>query len=217
MDWLLMFFDFLTRADVYLFQVVSQFGGWSYGVIALVIFIETGIVVAPFMPGDSLMFVAGAFAARGIFDMRILFPLAAMSAIIGDSVNYLTGYWCRGLIREDKELRWIKREYLDRAHAFYEKHGIKMILLARFIPVLRSFAPFVGGLSGMPYKSFLVVNVVSGFLWTGIFLWVGYAFGNVPLVQEKLSFFVLGIALISVLPLFVEAFSRRREKNKGVA
>lgn len=215
MSWIFLFFEILTHADVYLAQMISQFGHWSYAIVSLVIFIETGIVIAPFMPGDSLMFVSGAFAARGILDMRILFPLFAISAIVGDSVNYLTGYWSRGWMVENKETRWIRRDHLDRAHAFYEKHGARMIVLARFIPVIRSFAPFVAGLAGMPYKTFLIVNALSGLLWTGVYLWAGYVLGNTPVVQEQFSLFIVGIAFISFIPLIVEAFKRRRADKRS--
>lgn len=210
MSWLFLFYDILTKADVYLAQLVTQFGDWTYAIMAMVIFIETGIVIAPFMPGDSLMFVGGAFAARGILDMRVLFPLMAVAAIIGDTVNYLTGYWSRGWMVEDRETRWIRKDHLKRAHEFYEKHGTRMIVLARFIPVIRSFAPFVAGLAGMPYKTFLLVNALSGLLWTGVYLWAGYLFGNVPLVREQFSLFILGIAVLSFLPVAIEAFKRRR-------
>jgi membrane-associated protein len=180
-----------------------------------VIFIETGLVVTPFLPGDSLLFAAGTFAGLGDLNAALLFFLLSLAAVLGDTVNYWIGHFV-GPRAFSGEIRFLKKEYLDRTHAFYEKHGGKTIILARFIPIIRTFAPFVAGVGAMTYSHFITYNVVGGVVWVGLFVFVGYFFGNLPIVQENFSLVIIAIILISVLPGVIE-FLRERSRTKKEA
>ena len=176
------------------------------------IFIETGVVIMPFLPGDSLLFAAGTFAAIGDLNVFVLFGLLAVAAILGDTVNYWIGHFLGEKVYTT-DSRLIKRSYLERTQAFYNKHGGKTIFLARFIPIIRTFAPFVAGVGKMRYSYFITYNLVGGLVWTAIFTFAGYFFANVPFVKENFSLVVFAIIFVSVIPVFVEAFKARTKKS----
>ena len=198
------FVDFVLHMDKHLDLIVRSMGMWSYAVLFVVIFIETGLVVTPFLPGDSLLFAAGSLAALGSFNVGALFALLAVAAILGDTVNYWIGHYIGPHVFSTNS-RLFKREYLDRTHAFYEKHGGKTIFLARFIPIIRTFAPFVAGVGRMSYGYFITYNVVGGLVWTALFTFGGYFFGNLPFVKNNFSLVIMAIVVISVLPAVWEA------------
>jgi membrane-associated protein len=206
--------EWVLHLDTHLAQIIQQFGGWTYGILFFVIFMETGFVVTPFLPGDSLLFAAGALAAStGAFDMVFLFVLMFIAAFAGDSVNYWIGHTV-GPKAFTGTSKLFKKEYLERTQAFYEKHGGKTILLARFIPIIRTFAPFVAGIGKMRYGYFITYNIVGGFLWTGLFLFGGYFFGNLPFVSDNFSLVVIAIILISLIPAVVEVLRNRKPAVK---
>lgn len=200
--------DLFLHLDTHLSAVIAQYGAWTYALLFLVIFVETGLVVTPFLPGDSLIFAAGTFAAIGSLNVWLVFVLLAVAAVLGDTVNYWIGHY---LGDRAYGIRWIKREYLDRTHAFFEKHGGKTIFLARFVPIIRTFAPFVAGIGRMSYGYFISYNVVGGIAWVALFTAAGYLFGNIPLVRDHFSVVVLGIVIVSILPMVIEAVKARRQ------
>ncbi len=209
--------DFILHFDEYLAQVIAQYGAWTMAFLFLIIFMETGLVVTPFLPGDSLLFAAGAFAARGSLNVWALFVLLSIAAVLGDTVNYWIGHKV-GAKAYRGEVRWIKKDYMVRTHDFFEKHGGKTIFLARFVPIVRTFAPFVAGSSQMSYGFFIRWNVIGGITWVAIFLFLGYFFGNIPFVQEHFEWVIVAIILISVLPAVYEGLKARREtRNKPAA
>lgn len=193
--------DLFLHLDEYLQMIVTNYGAWTYGILFVVIFVETGLVVMPFLPGDSLLFAAGTFAALGSFNVLGLIALLAVAAVLGDTVNYSIGHY---LGERAYSIKWIKREHLDRTHSFFEKHGGKAIFLARFVPIVRTFAPFVAGVGRMSYSCFATYNVVGGITWVVIFSLLGYFFGNIPFVRENFELVIIVIILISVIPMFVE-------------
>ncbi len=202
--------DLFLHLDVHLSQVISQYGLWTYALLFLVIFVETGLVVTPFLPGDLLIFAAGTFAALGSLNIWLVFVLLAVAAVLGDSANYWIGHY---LGERAYNIRWIKREYLERTHAFFQKHGGKTIFLARFVPIIRTFAPFVAGIGRMSYGYFFSYNVFGGIAWVGLFSAAGYLFGNIPVIRDHFSLVVLAIILVSVLPMVVEAIKARRQSQ----
>lgn len=220
MDFLKTIVDLFLHLDQYLDAVIRDYGTWTYGLLFLVIFIETGLVVTPFLPGDSLLFAAGTFASLGSLNVFLLWGLLFFAAILGDTVNYWVGHKL-GLRIFDTNNRFLKKvlkkEYLERTEAFYEKHGGKTIVLARFVPIVRTFAPFVAGVGTMHYGRFLTYNVVGGFLWVTIFLYLGYFFGNIPFVRANFELVILGIIFVSVLPMFIEYWKARGEKKQKAA
>ena len=201
--------DLFLHLDKHLSQVISHYGGWTNLILFLIVFAETGLVVTPFLPGDSLLFAAGTFAALGALDVRLLLVLLVAAAIIGDTVNYWVGAWI-GPRAFSGRVRWLRKDYLDRTHAFYEKHGGKTIIIARFIPIIRTFAPFVAGVGAMSYGKFLLYNVVGAVLWVGLFVLGGFFFGNIPVVKENFTIVILAIIAISVMPIVLEAVRARR-------
>jgi len=202
--------DFILHIDTYLSEIIANYGAWTYGLLFLVIFMETGFVVTPFLPGDSLIFAASTFAARGVLDPWILFLLLSFAAVAGDTVNYWIGHRIGGRAYSG-EIRWIKKEYMDRTHAFFEKHGGKTIFLARFVPIIRTFAPFVAGISRMSYGFFLRWNIIGGITWVATFTLLGYFFGTIPFVEKNFELVIIAIVLISFIPAVVEAVKARRE------
>ncbi|MFC5549108.1 DedA family protein [Massilia aerilata] len=192
--------DWVLHLDTHLAALAASHGTLVYLLLFGVIFIETGVVILPFLPGDSLLFVAGALAAQETFSLPILVPLLAVAAIAGDGANYAVGSLMRKKVANGHRLRLIKPEYLERTHGFFERHGRKTIVLARFVPVVRTFAPFVAALGSMPYTTFLAYNVIGGLLWVGALLGAGYAFGNIPWVGAHLTVVLLGIVALSLLP-----------------
>ncbi len=203
--------DFVLHLDKYLKLIIDAVGVWTYAILFLVIFIETGVVIMPFLPGDSLLFAAGAFAALGSLNPWLLFVLLAVAAVLGDTCNYWIGHRI-GPAAFSGNIRFLKKEHLERTHAFYEKHGGKTIFLARFIPIIRTFAPFVAGVGRMRYGYFFTYNVVGGIVWTALFIFAGYYFGNLTFVRDNFSLVVIAIILISVLPAVVEAIKARKSK-----
>lgn len=206
--------DFFLHLDKHLAEIISTYGTWTYLILFLIIFMETGIVVTPFLPGDSLLFAAGTFASLGALNVWVLFILLSIAAILGDTVNYWIGHYV-GEKAFSGNVRFLKKEYLERTHDFYERHGGKTIILARFIPIIRTFAPFVAGVGEMSYGRFLTYNVVGGILWVGIFVFAGYYFGNIPFVRDNFSVVILAIIIISVLPGVYE-FTKERLKASSV-
>ena len=211
MDLLLRIIDLFLHLDQYLGQLISQYGVWTHLILFLIVFCETGLVVTPFLPGDSLLFAAGTFAALGALDLWLIVLLLIIAAIVGDTVNYWIGAYI-GPRAFKGDIRFLRREYLERTHAFYEKHGGKTIILARFVPIIRTFAPFVAGVGAMSYPKFIVYNVVGAVLWVGLFVLGGYFFGNIPVVRKNFTLVILAIIVLSVLPIAVEALRARRSR-----
>lgn len=199
--------DFILNIDHHLDQIIRTYGAWSYGILVLIVFVETGLVIMPFLPGDSLLFAAGAFAAKGSFNVWLLFLLLSVAAIVGDSVNYYIG---RRVGDRATSIPGVKPEHLARTHAFYEKHGGKTIIIARFMPIVRTFAPFVAGIGAMNYPMFLTYNIVGGIVWVGLFLMAGYFFGSIPAVEENFTLVIMAIIALSVLPGVIEYIKHRR-------
>ena len=205
--------DLFVHLDKHLGEIIRQFGGFSYAILFLVIFCETGLVVTPVLPGDSLLFVVGAFAARGDFDPALIYALLCIAAVAGNMANYHIGRLAGPKVFE-RNVRFLKREYLDRTHAFYERHGGKTIVIARFLPIIRTFAPFVAGIARMDYRRFVVYNLAGCIAWITSFLLGGYFFGNIPVVKQNLTLVVFAIILISLLPSVVEILRHRRRAGK---
>jgi len=213
MDLILSLVDFILHIDSHLSNIIQQYGTWTYGLLFLIIFMETGFVVTPFLPGDSLLFATGTFAAMGVLNIYLLIGLLIIAAIAGDTVNYWIGH-AIGSRAYTGEIKWIKKEYMERTQAFFEKHGGKTIFLARFVPIIRTFAPFVAGIGKMSYGYFIRWNVIGGITWVTIFLLAGYFFGNIPFVQKNFELVIVAIILISLVPVFVEAWKVRRETTR---
>lgn len=208
------FIDFVLHMDKQLPLIVNNIGAWSYAALFVVIFIETGVVIMPFLPGDSLLFAAGAVAAHGDSGLSVvlLHLLMAAAAVLGDTANYWIGHFVGPKVFTTGS-RLFKKEYLDRTHAFYEKHGGKTIFLARFIPIIRTFAPFVAGIGKMNYGYFISYNVFGGIIWTGLFLWAGFFFGSLPIVKNNFSIVIFAIIFISLLPVIYEALRSKMTKT----
>ena len=205
--------DLFVHLDEYLSLVITRYGTWTYLILLFVIFMETGFVVTPFLPGDSLLFAAGTFAALGALDIRLLFVLLFLAAFLGDTANYWIGHTLGPRVFT-MDSRWFKRKYLERTHRFYERHGGKTIFLARFIPIIRTFAPFVAGVGEMTYGRFIAYNIAGGLVWTSGFLFLGYFFGNIPFVRDHFSLVVIAIILISLLPVGYEVVSSWQRKRR---
>ena len=213
MDTIKFLIDLFLHLDTYLAQIISDYGAWTYGILFFVIFMETGFVVTPFLPGDSLLFAAGTFAALDSgLNIWLLVILLIAAAILGDTANYWIGHY---LGDRAYNIKWIKREYLDKTHAFFEKHGGKTIFLARFVPIVRTFAPFVAGIGKMSYGFFIRWNFIGGITWVALFTFAGYFFGNIPFVKHNFEFVIVAIILISVIPIGIEWWKARREKKSA--
>ncbi|HEY0972255.1 MAG TPA: DedA family protein [Gemmatimonadales bacterium] len=195
--------DFILHVDVHLAAIVQQYGLWTYAVLVAIIFCETGLVVTPFLPGDSLLFATGALAATSTLDVGLLFVLLTIAAILGDAVNYWMGKHI-GTKLFDGRIPYLKQEHLDRTHAFYEKYGGKAIVIARFVPIVRTVAPFVAGCGSMTYSRFALYNVLGAILWIGSMLFGGFFFGNIPVVRDNFGIVVIAIIVISLVPVVVE-------------
>lgn len=212
--------DLFLHLDEHLSVIIQDYGTWTYLLLFMIIFMETGFVVTPFLPGDSLLFAAGTFASPALgsaLNVWVLWGLLCLAAIAGDTINYWIGHYI-GPRAFSGDIRFLKKEYLDRTHEFYEKHGGKTIVLARFVPIIRTFAPFVAGIGAMSYGRFITYNVLGGIAWVTIFTWGGYFFGTLPFVQENFTLVVLAIIFISVIPIIVEAVKERtRSAQKAEA
>lgn len=209
--------DFILHIDVHLAELVAQYGVWVYAILFLILFCETGLVVTPFLPGDSLLFVAGALAALPTNDLNVHTMVALMiaAAIIGDAVNYTIGRLFGEKLFSNPNSKIFRRSYLDKTHAFYDKHGGKTIILARFVPIVRTFAPFVAGMGHMSYRHFAMFNVIGALLWVLLFTYAGYLFGNVPVVQENLKLLIVAIIVLSILPGVIEVWRHKRAAKKN--
>lgn len=196
--------EFVMHLDQHLVDLTAAYGGWIYGILFLIIFCETGLVVTPFLPGDSLLFAAGAVAALGSINIWVLGLLLIVAAVVGDTVNYHIGYYLGPKVLRGESSRWLNRRHLERTHRFFERYGARTIILARFVPIVRTFAPFVAGVGAMHYRRFLLYNVTGGVIWVIAFLGAGYWFGNWPAVQENFTLVVLGIIVVSLLPMLFE-------------
>ncbi|RLD04519.1 MAG: DedA family protein [Chloroflexota bacterium] len=208
--------DFILHMDVHLNEIISNYGVWTYGILFLVIFMETGFVVTPFLPGDSLLFAAGTFAALGSLNPFYLFLLLTVAAILGDTVNYSIGHYI-GPRAFSGEIKFLKQEHLDKTQEFYKKHGGKTIILARFIPIIRTFAPFVAGVGVMKYKKFILYKVVGGIAWVAIFTFLGYFFGNIEFVRKNFELVIFAIIFISFIPPVLEVIKARKESKEAAA
>ena len=205
--------DFLLNLDKHLDLIIRNYGIWTYAIFFLIIFLETGLVVTPFLPGDSLLFAVGSFAALGSLDLKWLMILLSLAAIVGDSVNYWIGHMTGPKVFHKENSRFLNKEYLYRTHRFYEKYGGKTIVLARFIPIIRTFAPFVAGIGTMSYGYFIVYNVTGGISWVVIFVLGGYFFGNIPFVNKHFSLVIFAIIFISILPGIIEFIRHRHDSS----
>lgn len=201
--------DFLIHIDRHLSEIISQYGGWTYGILFLIVFLETGLVITPFLPGDSLLFATGTFCALGSLDLEVVIILLSSAAIIGDTVNYWIGAIIGPKVFTRENVRFLNKKHLQRTHDFYERYGAKTIVLARFVPIVRTFAPFVAGIGKMSYGKFLLYNVFGGILWVTLFSYAGYYFGNIPAVKSNFSLVILLIIIISIMPGVLELLKAR--------
>jgi membrane-associated protein len=211
MELLQSFLDLFLHLDQHLSRVIADYGVWTHLILFLIVFAETGLVITPFLPGDSLLFAAGTFAALGSLDLWLLGVLLIGAAILGDTVNSWVGAWV-GPRAFGGNVRFLRKDYLDRTHAFYERHGGKTVILARFVPIIRTFAPFVAGVGAMSYSKFILYNVVGAVLWVGLFVPAGYFFGNIPAVRKNFTLVIFAIIAISVLPILLETLRARRSR-----
>jgi len=209
---LAVFFDFILHLDAHLLALTQQYGMWVYAILFLIIYSETGLVIAPFLPGDSLLFVAGALCGMGALQLEWLVPLLVLAAFCGDNTNYWIGRLVGMRLLKFAGGRLIKREHIDKTHAFYERHGGKTVVLARFLPIIRTFAPFVAGIGLMDYRKFMLFSALGSVAWITSLSVAGYFFGNIPVVKDNLTLIILGIIVISLLPAAAE-FLRRLNRQ----
>ncbi|WP_347988771.1 DedA family protein [Methylomonas sp. AM2-LC] len=207
MELIKQFIDIILHIDKHLANIINEYGALTYSILFLVVFVETGFVIMPFLPGDSLLFAAGAFAANGELNLLILLGLLMAAAILGDTINYLIG---RKLGKHAYTLSWVNHQHLDKAQAFYDTYGGKAIILARFVPIVRTFAPFVAGIGSMPYLKFISYNIIGGIAWVMICVFAGYFFGQIEIVKKNFELVILAIIVISILPIAIEVWNARR-------
>lgn len=204
--------DFILHIDEHLTTIIARYGLWTYAILFAIIFVETGLVVMPFLPGDSLLFAAGAFASKGALNPLVLTVLLSIAAVIGDTVNYWVGrYFGPRVFTENR--RFLNKRHLDRAQEFYNRHGGKAIVFARFVPIVRTFAPFVAGVGAMNYPKFLFYNVTGGVVWITLFVWAGYFFGNIPAVEKNFELVIFAIIGLSVVPMVIEYWKERKRSR----
>ncbi|WP_338628221.1 DedA family protein [Yersinia intermedia] len=216
MEFIRFVIDFILHIDVHLAELVAQYGIWVYAILFLILFCETGLVVTPFLPGDSLLFVAGALASLPSNDINVHVMVALMvtAAILGDAVNYTIGRVFGEKLFSNPDSKIFRRSYLEKTHQFYKKHGGKAIVLARFVPIIRTFAPFVAGMGKMSYRHFAAYNVIGALVWVLLFTYAGYLFGNVPIVQNNLKLLIVAIIVVSILPGVFEVWRHRRAQSR---
>ncbi len=205
--------DFILHIDQHLVSLAAQYGVWIYAILFLIVFCETGLVVTPFLPGDSLLFAAGGIAAIGSMNIHLMVALLIAAAIIGDAVNFMIGKYFGEKLFANPDSKIFKRSYLDKTHAFYEKYGGKTIIIARFVPIVRTFAPFVAGMAKMDYGKFIRYNVIGAVLWVVLFSYIGYFFANTEFVKKNLGLVLIAIIVISVLPAVIEVIRAKRTKS----
>jgi membrane-associated protein len=209
MDLLLSLWDLIVHLDKHLAMLVQNYGPWIYAILFAIIFCETGLVITPFLPGDSLLFIAGALAATGGMDVHIVVVVLIIAAVLGDAVNYQIGAWLGARMFKDDNARYLKKSHLDKAHAFYEKWGGAAIILARFTPFLRTYVPFVAGMSQMSYRKFALYNITGGAVWVASLTYLGYFFGNIPWVKANQGFMVISIVIVSLIPVLIGVLNSR--------
>lgn len=207
--------EILLHLDKHLLELCTQYGPWVYAILFIIIFCETGLVVTPFLPGDSLLFAVGSLAAIQALDFTLSIVLLTAAAVLGDTVNYWIGDYVGPRVFYQENSRFLNKEYLLRTHGFYEKHGGKTIIIARFLPIIRTFAPFVAGIGSMTYRRFIAFNVVGGALWVLLFVPAGYFFGSVPLVKNNFSLVIIALVLIPGIPSVVEVVRMQLKKRKA--
>jgi len=217
MDFIAQLIDFLLHLDVHLDALVTSYEAWTYAILFIILFCETGLVVTPFLPGDSLLFAAGTLSARGgnPLDPGWLLLLLIVAAVLGDTVNYWIGHYIGPRVFHYEGSRLFKRQHLDRTHRFYEKHGGKTIIIARFIPIIRTFAPFVAGVGSMTYRKFIAYNVIGGVVWVLLFVLGGYYFGNIPVVKRNFTLVIMVIIILSVMPAVIEVLRQKYGKKEA--
>jgi len=203
--------DFILHIDVHLGQIIATYGVLTYAILFLIIFVETGLVFVPFLPGDSLLFAAGAFSAIGSLNVLFVWILLIIAAILGDTVNYWIGHFFGERLIANPKVP-INKEHIDKTKAFFDKYGGKTIILARFVPIVRTFAPFVAGVGKMSYKQFISYNIIGGIVWVTLFTFAGFFFGNIPSVKHNFSVVIIAIVLLSVLPIFIELVRKKLKK-----
>lgn len=211
--------DFIIHIDRHLAEIIASYGLWTYGVLFLIIFAETGLVVMPLLPGDSLLFAAGAFCAKpetGL-NVHLMAGLLLVAAILGDTVNYWVGRKIGPAVFKREDSIWLRKKHLDKAHAFFEKYGGRAVILARFVPIVRTFVPFIAGVGSMTYPRFMAYNVIGGFIWIYFFIYAGFMFGNQPFVQKNFKLVILAIIILSVVPIVVEFFREWQKSRKAPA
>jgi len=213
MELLHQFLDVMLHLDVHLNSMITEYGVWTYLILFIIVFCETGLVVTPFLPGDSLLFAAGAFAGKGSLDLSALIPLLCVAGILGDALNYSIGKYLGPRVLK-REKWFLKKEYLDKTQSFYERYGTKTIVIARFVPIVRTFAPFLAGVGQMNYSRFGIYNIFGAILWVGLFCVAGFWFGNIPVVRKNFTLVILAIIVVSILPAIIEAIRARKTPAK---
>jgi len=208
-EWLAAFVDLIVHLDEHLLWLAQNYGGWIYAVLFLIVFCETGLVVTPFLPGDSLLFVAGTIAGAGEMNVHLMAGLLVLAAVLGDSLNYAIGQYLGPRVFRYEDSWFFRKAYLERTHAFFERHGGKTIVIARFVPIVRTYAPFVAGIGRMQYRRFLLFNVTGALLWVVLLTYAGYLFGNVPVIKDNLTLVIVGIILLSISPGIIEVVRQR--------
>ncbi|MEX0726552.1 MAG: DedA family protein [Planctomycetaceae bacterium] len=216
-DFIYQMYDLVMHMDRHLDEMIQYFGPWMYVVLFLIIFAETGLVVTPILPGDSLLFALGAFAGLGSLDLATLLVLLSIAAVLGDTVNYWIGAWIGPRVFSGENVRFMNRKHLEKTHEFYERYGGKTIILARFVPIVRTFAPFVAGMGKMTYRRFMAYNVIGGLVWINLFLWGGYFFGSQPFVKKNFTLVMLAIVFVSVLPAAFEIAREWLKQRKSTS
>ena len=213
MDLLTLIVDFILHVDVHLQELMNNYGLWVYGILFLIIFSETGLVVTPFLPGDSLLFAAGALTVGSAMDVNILALVLIVAAVLGNITNYTIGHFFGAKLFNNPNSKIFRRDYLEKTHLFFDKHGGKTIIITRFLPIVRTFAPFVAGMGAMTYKRFMAFNIVGGILWVCSFVYAGYLFGNMPIVRQNFTLLVMGIIVFSILPIVIETVRHRLKRS----
>ncbi|GAB5604546.1 DedA family protein [Sideroxyarcus sp. TK5] len=215
MEFLAAFLDIVLHLDTHLLALVQDYGVWVYAILFAIIFAETGLVVAPFLPGDSLLFVIGALCGMGSLQLEVAMPLLILAAFMGDNTNYWIGRLLGLRLLERAGSRLIKHEHLEKTHAFYEKHGGKTVIFARFLPIIRTFAPFVAGIGTMDYRQYVMYSIIGGVTWIGSLTLAGYFFGNIPVIKDNLTLMILAIVFISFVPAMFEFIRHRRQRAQA--
>ncbi len=215
MEWIHWALNIFLHLDKELSAIIQQFGAGTYIILFLIIFCETGLVVTPFLPGDSLLFAAGVFASLGSLNVMVLILLLCVAAVLGDTVNYWVGHFIGPKIFRGEDVRFLNKKHLERTHQFFERYGAETIIIARFVPIVRTFAPFVAGVGSMSYAKFLTYNVLGGVLWVNLLTLGGYFFANAPVVRDHFSFVIVAIIIISLIPGVVEFLRQHREAKRG--